>query len=432
MTIRLAETTPLSEAGTTTTAGRMKVHAITAGVGSSGYYSPDVLREAATNVLIDKGTPLYLDHPTKSGRVDRPERSVRDIAGVFTEAATFDETEQALVGEIQVFSPYRDLLSEMAPYIGLSITGSATDVVDGEVDGTPVKIVEGIAKVNSVDFVTQAGRGGRVVELLESARAEAFTEDTARLQLAEARNIGQWIESRLHLELTRIADDMFGDGRLTREERIALSSAVGDGLTAFTAALEDRAPALYTRDLWAEPEQMLVAEEARRNVPVTRPGSKKNPINRLKEHIMSKIEIEESEHTRLVAEAGRVAQLQQETATKEARIAELEEAEARRVRTDRAVEIVEARAKEAGVTFTPREVKGLLADITVTESGDLDEAAFTALVDTDAAAKKAEAGSGQVRGHGGTVVVTESGNGSGGIGWGDIDSVLGIAEQKGA
>lgn len=83
-------------------------------------------------------------------------------------------------------------------------------------------------------------------------------------KIREARNIGQWIESRLHLELTQLADNMFGDGRLTREERIALSSAVADALTAFTSDLESSAPQLYTRDLWAEPEALAMAAEATR------------------------------------------------------------------------------------------------------------------------------------------------------------------------
>ena len=166
----LRETTPLGEA-TVSKSGRMKVHAITAGLGSSGYYSPDVLREAATNGLIAKGTPLFLDHASETERPDRPERSVRDIAAVFTEAATYDDTAQALGGEIQVFAPYRDLLTEMAPHIGLSISGSATDITEGEVDGRRVPVVEGLARIDSVDWVTRAGRGGKVVELLESVRA---------------------------------------------------------------------------------------------------------------------------------------------------------------------------------------------------------------------------------------------------------------------
>lgn len=166
---RLTETTPLSEAGTTTSTGRMPVQAISAGLGSSGYYSPEVLERAARDRLITRGTPVHLDHASESERHDRPERSVQTIAGVFTGDATYDPDRAALVGEVQFFTPWRERIAEMAPYIGLSISGSATDVTEGEHDGHRVKVIEGLAVIDSVDLVTRAGRGGQFLGLAESA-----------------------------------------------------------------------------------------------------------------------------------------------------------------------------------------------------------------------------------------------------------------------
>lgn len=71
------------------------------------------------------------------------------------------------------------------------------------------------------------------------------------LQLQEARNVGEWLEARIHLMFTEIADGMFGDGRLTRDERIALSSAIGDALEAFRVQVESAAAQLYSRDPYA-------------------------------------------------------------------------------------------------------------------------------------------------------------------------------------
>lgn len=79
-----------------------------------------------------------------------------------------------------------------------------------------------------------------------------MTEFLRKLQ--EARNIGEWLEARLHLMFTEIADGMFGEGRLSREERIALSSAIGSALDAFRATVEERAAGLYSRDPYSEPE----------------------------------------------------------------------------------------------------------------------------------------------------------------------------------
>lgn len=72
-------------------------------------------------------------------------------------------------------------------------------------------------------------------------------------KLQEARNTGEWLEARLHLMFTEIADGMFGEGRLSRDERIALSGAIGGALDAFRQAVEAGAAWLYKRDPWSEP-----------------------------------------------------------------------------------------------------------------------------------------------------------------------------------
>jgi hypothetical protein len=236
-------------------AGRMLIQVITPGQGSSGYYSPAVCEAAAP--LVRAGTPMYLDHPTESEDFERPERSLRDLVAVFTGVGQWDADRQAVVAEARVFAPYREVISEMAPYIGVSVRGDGR-IVEGDVNGTRRKVVESISKIMSVDFVTAAGRGGRVLELLESARVQ------------ESRNIGQWVESRIHRDFTVMADDMAGDGRLTREERIQMSSAIGDALAAFVSNLEANAPQLYQRDLWDDPRDTVAAalEAAGRRVPI--------------------------------------------------------------------------------------------------------------------------------------------------------------------
>lgn len=93
------------------------------------------------------------------------------------------------------------------------------------------------------------------------------TEAGRPATLHEARNVGEWLEARLHLTFAEIADGMFGEGRLTREERIALSSAIGDALDAFRAGVEAGAVQLYARDLWQEPESAVEANEAAVDVP---------------------------------------------------------------------------------------------------------------------------------------------------------------------
>lgn len=248
----LAESRATLIAEATGTAGRYAVQLIDAGWGSSGYYSLQVLAEAAANRVFPAGLHMYADHPhgDGSGLDGRGNRSVRDLWAVLESDATLTDS-GALVAEIRVFSPYRPLIDDMRDDIGLSIRAVGMSEA-GEIGGRRGQIITSIDEASSVDFVSAAGRGGRILQLIESAQGEGLTEHVARQQLAEARNVGQWIESRLHLNLTQIADEMFGDGRLTREERISLSSAVGDGLQAFTTSLEASQPQLYTRDIWTE------------------------------------------------------------------------------------------------------------------------------------------------------------------------------------
>lgn len=243
MPVALVENRPVAEALTAADGpGRFLVQIITPGWGSSGHYSQAVLEQAATDRIWPAGTHMYVDHPTESETYERPERTIRDLAAVTLEDAHWSPAHGALVAEARVFSTWRKPLAEMLDAIGVSIRGAAEGEL-GEAEGRAGRIITRLVEGQSIDFVTRAGRGGKVLQVLESARG----------RVTEARNVGQWVESRIHRDFTVTADEMFGDGRLTREERITLSGAIGDALAAFVARLEADAPDLYTRDLWDEP-----------------------------------------------------------------------------------------------------------------------------------------------------------------------------------
>lgn len=80
-------------------------------------------------------------------------------------------------------------------------------------------------------------------------------------KMQEAANIGSWLESRIHLNFTMLADDMFGDGRLTRDERIAMSGAIGAALDAFRESLDGSIPGIYERGRWEDAPEVM-AESA--------------------------------------------------------------------------------------------------------------------------------------------------------------------------
>lgn len=421
----LAESRKLSEAATTADAksGRLSIQVIDAGWGTSGYYSPEVCEAGAE--LFAVGTHMYLDHPRGDGSgVDiHGNRSVKDIAAVITEAGRWDAATQSVIAECQVTAPYRDFLTDeaLAPYLGLSIRGSATDTSIGEADGRTGTLIEGLADITSVDFVTRAGRGGRVLQVLESAppsvvidRAvdhgvEEATADERRQQLSDAIRTA-WAGPKTY---AWVRD--FDDTTVWFEADAMDDSACSTWAQSYTVADDDLGVTLTGMRTAVRPVTKYVT--------VTRPDSNNPTTEADQEVTMGNIQIEESVHNGLVEKAGRVDALLAESSTKDARIKQLEEAEATRARTARATEIVEAQATAAGVTFSAREVKGLLADITLTEAGALDEAAFTKVVDTDAAAKKVTEGHGKVRGFGGDTTPVAEGD------EGDIDLDKALAES---
>ena len=144
---------------------------IAPGWGSSGYYSAELLREDGPKAWAP-GTHMYLDHPTESESKERPERSVKDLAGVIVSVPEFREKDAAgpgLYAKASVLPPYKDVIEALAPHIGVSICAHGS-FSPGEAEGREGRIINHIAKGESVDFVTKPGAGGKVLALMESLR----------------------------------------------------------------------------------------------------------------------------------------------------------------------------------------------------------------------------------------------------------------------
>lgn len=167
--------------------GRLLIKLIDVGKGSSGVYTPATLQAAAEAKVFPAGTHMYADHPSESETWERPERSIRDLAAVLIEDARFDAGMQALVAESRVYSAWRQPIADMAEDIGVSIRAMA-ESERGEWEGQPATIITRITEALSVDFVTHAGRGGKVLQILESARRR-IDEATANDRRAQLERI---------------------------------------------------------------------------------------------------------------------------------------------------------------------------------------------------------------------------------------------------
>lgn len=374
----------------TLSGSRMEITLITPGWGSSGYYSAAVLEQAAKDRVFPAGTQQHIDHQTAEDREKNPAGSVGTLAAALEEDARWDphwvdpdntDAEPGrLVAESRVYSLWRQHINDVKDVIGASIVAAA-EVSMGEADGRKGRIIEQLLPgvLNRVDFVTAAGRGGRISEVLEAA--------TVR----EGRNVGGWLEARMHSMFTNISDDMYGDGRLTREERITLSGALGDALASFTTRVEADAPQLFERDLWEEPTPPAPATEAAKD-------SVPNPATVTEnQEEATMATIDDAELKQLREAASRATALEAENTTLKTENGELKESGIR----SRAEAIVAEAFGEIEAKTTRR---ALVAAAITAESFNAEALATDA---KEAAAEYAVAhGAGTVRGLGDTV--TES------------------------
>jgi hypothetical protein len=157
--------------------GTMPIKIIAPGWGNSGYYSSELLERDGPKVY-KRGLHMYLNHPTVTEKHERPERSVADLVGTLASDGRWQKNGSAgpgIYADAQVAEAFRGSLGELAPHIGLShrAVGEATE---GEAEGKRGPIVQNMVKVESVDFVTKAAAGGKVLELMESARGRLLKQ----------------------------------------------------------------------------------------------------------------------------------------------------------------------------------------------------------------------------------------------------------------
>lgn len=153
----------LIEAEGEPTGSLVAVTIITPGKGSSGEYPPETIKKLAESPIWDSPVHMYMNHATGSERASRPEGDIRELAGVIDGRPVIDDS-GALVGRAKIFPEYRDFIRERAPYIGVSINASGIMAPGKD------RVIKEITQVDSVDFVTKPGRGGKITAVLESSR----------------------------------------------------------------------------------------------------------------------------------------------------------------------------------------------------------------------------------------------------------------------
>jgi hypothetical protein len=156
--------------------------------GSSAFYPAAAVEAGAP--LFAKGTRIYADHPSSDEKWSRPERSIRDIIGVFETDAEYEGTD--LYTNATFFTKFQEEIKEMAEagVIGMSIraSGEVEETADGPV-------LKAFTSVQSVDVVTTAGAGGGFDKLLESKREETVEPKESVMDEAMKAALDALVES---------------------------------------------------------------------------------------------------------------------------------------------------------------------------------------------------------------------------------------------
>lgn len=163
---------------------------ISPGWGSSGYYSEDVLKRDGPKVFT-KGLHNLIDHPTAQEESARPEGSIEKLGSTLIEDAKwlddYKGNGSGLYAKAQVVPTFKETLDAIANNIGTSIRAKGKAKV-GEINGKKGAIIESIDRAMSVDYVTLPGRGGKVIELMESARSIPMTIDEVEFKRLQESN----------------------------------------------------------------------------------------------------------------------------------------------------------------------------------------------------------------------------------------------------
>ncbi len=185
-----------------------EIKLIAPGKGSSAFYPAEVLKRDGPNVF-KANTHIYLNHATRAEEAERPEGDVKNLAGVLTTDATYNESHAkgpGLYARMKVFADHGQLVEEKAPHVGMSIRANGDAVMEGKRpvmrDGVPV--LARLTSAESVDVVTKAGAGGMI--LTEAARTANSQQESAMTE----EQITKLVESAVAAAVKSVSAPMAG------------------------------------------------------------------------------------------------------------------------------------------------------------------------------------------------------------------------------
>jgi hypothetical protein len=237
----IQEAVTVGSAGSIRPDGTVPIHIIRPGLGrgkGKHLYEADMLERHAP---VFSGWKMYVDHlsPEAKKKAGGLPRSIKDLGGRITESYWDPDVPEdpangwgtgAVVGLAKPTPLVRELIENDPEIIEASISATATGVRPVQRGQDTVWLVEGISPKGSVDWVTEAGAGGRVVALMESVLEEARREEGALLEEMDDGEFADYVRER-RPELLGVLPSRQGGGR---REPPAPDDHGGDEVTQIT------------------------------------------------------------------------------------------------------------------------------------------------------------------------------------------------------
>lgn len=292
---------------------------IEVGLSQNGtYYPAETLKKA---VPLFEGADSFADHITKDEQQNRPERSIRDKVGKFTnpEFGSFKmggKVREGIKARFHVVAPWlREVLKESVEggindFLGFSIEGEGR-VFLRTVAGQRVQYVDEIHKIRSVDCVTSPAAGGRIMQLVASDRGKGVDMDPEELAKLIASQVQTALDSALAGLAAKAAeleesDDEEEEGEGEEEEEEGDEAAAAGVGAEIVAALEAKADEA-TAKIAAIEEALRVAQgrarltEALSEAPVSEPS--KADIRERFDDLLTRRDFDDKELTAAIAKA---------------------------------------------------------------------------------------------------------------------------------
>ena len=208
------------------------VRLITEGAGSTGIYTKEALQGSFAEAF-PIGTHMYIDHASESEQWDRPEGTLTKLAAVIAETPYWsDSPEPGMYATVEVLEQWAPFIEQVSDIIGVSIHCGAQlaqtdDVVMAE-DVPPV--IESFipSPVNSVDFVTVPGAGGRLVEALESFKNGNAIMDGSNKHNSERKRMDKEFKEALEAldtKLSALVEALADKAKKAKEAILALTDS---------------------------------------------------------------------------------------------------------------------------------------------------------------------------------------------------------------